>query len=335
MRRLALFPSLVMLAVLLPINSFAQSPGWSRGQQLLTITYDECVRRASQALQADGHNIDYAAGAFAVGRKDVHTSVIMCNAAADGKQWANIVVASNGEGGGAVRERLQALMERPAPVAQPVPPASSSETILWDISVKSRNPGACTPGARFTYTCSTPADPRSVWGTDVYTHDSSICTAAVHAGLATVQDGGTFTLEVLPGQSSYTGSTRNGIVTGSYPSWDCSYRFVSSAKAQVQPLTQKRPVTGYLGCFKDTSAFDLNGYLERSALNTPARCVEICRQRGFAFAAVQYGESCLCGNSYGKYGAATNCNMPCTGDANQTCGGYTANSVFGTGVSPP
>lgn len=91
--------------------------------------------------------------------------------------------------------------------------------------------------------------------------------------------------------------------------------------------------TGYIGCFKDTSAFDLDGFLERSQSNTPERCTETCRAKGFAYAAVQYGESCLCGNSYGKYGAADNCNYPCTGDSSKICGGYSANSVYGTGVS--
>ncbi len=86
-----------------------------------------------------------------------------------------------------------------------------------------------------------------------------------------------------------------------------------------------------IGCFKDTSAFDLNGYLERSPQNTPQRCIAICQARGFAYAGVQYGESCLCGNSYDAFGPADNCNMACTGDPNQICGGYNANNVFATG----
>jgi hypothetical protein len=98
--------------------SFAQAPGWSRGQQLLAITYDECVRRAPQALQAEGYRIDYAAGNFAVGIKDVHTVVLICNPAPDAKLAVNIVVASNGEGGGTERQRLQAQMERPGAVSR-------------------------------------------------------------------------------------------------------------------------------------------------------------------------------------------------------------------------
>ena len=91
--------------------------------------------------------------------------------------------------------------------------------------------------------------------------------------------------------------------------------------------------TGYIGCYKDpNNPFDLDGFLQRSSNNTPQRCIETCRAKGFAYAGVQYGQSCLCGNSYGKFGEASNCNMKCTGDSSQICGGYNANSVYGTGV---
>jgi hypothetical protein len=90
--------------------------------------------------------------------------------------------------------------------------------------------------------------------------------------------------------------------------------------------------TGHIGCYKDTSAFDLDGFLERSRMNTPERCIAACRAKGFKYAGVQYGESCLCGNSYGKYGKADNCNYKCTGDSSKICGGYNANSVYATGA---
>lgn len=89
--------------------------------------------------------------------------------------------------------------------------------------------------------------------------------------------------------------------------------------------------TGFIGCYKDTSAFDLDGFLERSRSNTPQRCIATCRAKGFKYAGVQYSESCLCGNNYGKYGVADNCNMKCTGDGSQICGGYSSNGIYATG----
>lgn len=89
-----------------------------------------------------------------------------------------------------------------------------------------------------------------------------------------------------------------------------------------------------LGCFRDTRPLDLDGHHARSANNTPLRCVAICADLGFAYAGLQYGESCLCGNQYGRYGTADNCNLPCTGNLNLNCGGYLANSVYSTGITP-
>ena len=65
-----------------------------------------------------------------------------------------------------------------------------------------------------------------IWGTDLYTDDSSIATAAVHAGLITAQNGGTVTIEIRPGAASYTGSARNGVTSNNYGGWSGSFSFV-------------------------------------------------------------------------------------------------------------
>jgi hypothetical protein len=65
----------------------------------------------------------------------------------------------------------------------------------------------------------------TVWGTDVYTDDSAICPAAVHAGKFGTYGGGTATVEVLSGEQSYTGSTRNGVMSLDFGAWTRSIRF--------------------------------------------------------------------------------------------------------------
>jgi hypothetical protein len=108
----------------------------------------------------------------------------------------------------------------------------------------------------------------------------------------------------------------------------------SNPPVQVASMQQpQQPAGTYLGCFNDpNNPFDLDGYLERSAANTPQSCVATCYNQGFPFAGVQYGQSCLCGNSYGNFGTSDRCNMPCTGDPSQVCGGYNSNSVYATGL---
>jgi hypothetical protein len=82
-------------------------------------------------------------------------------------------------------------------------------------------------GEQVTFQCSPDGVPRTVWGTDIYTDDSSVCTAAVHAGEITVEEGGTVTIEVVEGQDTYTGSERNGITTSDYGAWGGSFSIVT------------------------------------------------------------------------------------------------------------
>jgi hypothetical protein len=74
----------------------------------------------------------------------------------------------------------------------------------------------------------TGANTGSVWGTDVYTDDSALATAAVHAGVLTVGQKGVVKVTILPGQDSYTSSTRNGVTSGSWGNWHGSYRVESA-----------------------------------------------------------------------------------------------------------
>ncbi|MDX2011525.1 MAG: LCCL domain-containing protein [Myxococcaceae bacterium] len=82
-------------------------------------------------------------------------------------------------------------------------------------------------GVRFAYTCPPLAgsSPGTIWGTQLYTADSAICAAGVHAG-AVSNDGGVVTIEVLPGTSSYVGSTQNGLTSSSFGSYSSSYLVV-------------------------------------------------------------------------------------------------------------
>ena len=78
----------------------------------------------------------------------------------------------------------------------------------------------------FSYFCLPNGRVSSVWGTNIYTDDSSICSAAVHTGLITTKDGGTITIRIQPGESSYLGSTSNGVSSEDYGIWDGSFIFV-------------------------------------------------------------------------------------------------------------
>lgn len=62
----------------------------------------------------------------------------------------------------------------------------------------------------------------TLWGTDVYTGDSGICKAAIHAGLIAAT-GGTVVVVLDPGRPAYRGSLRNGIRSNDYASYRLSF----------------------------------------------------------------------------------------------------------------
>lgn len=64
-----------------------------------------------------------------------------------------------------------------------------------------------------------------VWGSDVYTDDSRLCRAALHAGVIT-PSGGVVTVVREPGSPIYVGSRRNGVESLDYGAHSDSIRFV-------------------------------------------------------------------------------------------------------------
>jgi hypothetical protein len=80
-------------------------------------------------------------------------------------------------------------------------------------------------GVIYRYACPPADQTGTVWGTDIYTDDSSICEAAVHAGVIG-RDGGTVHYERLGAQQSFRGSVRNGVSSSEYGPWPGSFRFV-------------------------------------------------------------------------------------------------------------
>jgi hypothetical protein len=62
-----------------------------------------------------------------------------------------------------------------------------------------------------------------IWGNDIYTADSSICTAAVHAGVITTETGGEVIIEFRPGRQIYGSTTRNGVTSKNYGEYPHSY----------------------------------------------------------------------------------------------------------------
>jgi hypothetical protein len=81
-------------------------------------------------------------------------------------------------------------------------------------------------GGQASFGCPAGGTLGSVWGTGLYTDDSSVCTAGVHAGVISQQSGGVVIIQISPGLSSYQGSTANGVTSQDWGNWYGSFEVV-------------------------------------------------------------------------------------------------------------
>ena len=85
-----------------------------------------------------------------------------------------------------------------------------------------------------------------IWGTNIYTSNSGICSTAVHSGMISPA-GGMISIEVLEGQEFYTGSVKHEITSEDHISTNFSFTFVGEPVAIDVPKqlnqSQRRPST--------------------------------------------------------------------------------------------
>jgi len=104
----------------------------------------------------------------------------------------------------------------------------------------------------------------SLWGTDIYTDDSSLATVAVHAGVLLEGQVGVVKVTILAGQSSYHGTTRNGVTSVDYTDWYGSYKVEAVSKANPSSIAASAfpdpgNLTDYRGMHHETILFQVTG----------------------------------------------------------------------------
>lgn len=108
-------------------------------------------------------------------------------------------------------------------LARPASAAPNIPTLTWsDRAIAYEN----RVGEDVTLYCPPSGTPSPTWGTDRYSSNSSVCSAAVHAGLITLEEGGAIAIRILPGDA-VTGSDRNEISTSSRAATAASFTFTN------------------------------------------------------------------------------------------------------------
>ncbi|KAJ6549869.1 WSC domain-containing protein [Mycena capillaripes] len=86
-----------------------------------------------------------------------------------------------------------------------------------------------------------------------------------------------------------------------------------------------------IGCQEDsTSARTLKHLVAvASPSMTVESCLDSCAAGGYILAGVEFGDECYCGNAllYG-YGTSQTCDMPCSGNPSEFCGGHKSLNLY-------
>jgi hypothetical protein len=141
-------------------------------------------------------------------------------------------------------------------------------------------------------------------------------------------------------QECWCGSSlRSGLIGGQTPNMACTgnsaqfcgggrilqvYTGTATAQFLTAPFTSGQCVVG-----SPNGARALSVTQPASNSMTPAACRSLCT--GYTYYGVEYGRECYCGNSFpSQTPFSQSCDMPCSGDAAQNCGGSNALKIFNT-----
>lgn len=95
-----------------------------------------------------------------------------------------------------------------------------------------------------------------------------------------------------------------------------------------------------IGCYTDnTGARTLTGPSSTDLVNmTVENCIAFCDSQKFIFAGVEFMQECYCDDFIENSAASvaiTDCNSPCTGDPEESCGAPNRLNIFWSGAKPP
>jgi hypothetical protein len=137
-------------------------------------------------------------------------------------------------------------------------------------------------------------------GTGVYTADTHVCKAAIHAGAIT-PEGGTFTIRLEPGRPAYRGSTQNGIKSHDYGKYNKSYAVVVPGSAPASPTGAAVPSAASAGTATDSSVIEAGcSYDARQLVGNDGQTFQVacpaCEQTGRTHGTGVYtADTAICG----------------------------------------
>ena len=138
--------------------------------------------------------------------------------------------SSGGDDGTASTTTRETTADAPADAPADVP-AGTNPIDPWAVDAQEHRGQ---DGETVDYECPPRGAPDTVWGIELYTDDSSVCTAAVQVGLITFDEGGDVTIEIAPGEPAYSGGAAGGVTSLAYGEWPGSFLFPSVPRGSIK-----------------------------------------------------------------------------------------------------
>ncbi len=144
-----------------------------------------------------------------------------------------------------------------------------------------------------TCVCAKDSATGSVWGTDLYTEDSSPCAAAVHAGVIDT-DGGKITMKHTRGCPAYSGSKKNGVKSEGWGEFGGSFYFPSKhdsapkcsmgdcphAFADIKDVGPKTEIECKCGTYPEGTVYGTDVYTQDSSICAAAKHAGVIDDEG-------------------------------------------------------
>ncbi len=109
----------------------------------------------------------------------------------------------------------------------------------------------------------------SVWGTDIYTDDSYLAAAAVHAGVLAQGETDIVMVTLLPGEDSYEGTIHNDVASMDYGEWSGSYSVeVILIDYEIAAIPDPGTLFSYRDQVGETFTFEVTGDASASVWGT-------------------------------------------------------------------
>lgn len=92
------------------------------------------------------------------------------------------------------------------------------------------------------------------------------------------------------------------------------------------------------GCYVDVGRTLTGGGYDDSEAMTDESCIDYCSSAGFIYAGTEYSSQCYCGNTLATGSGPApdgDCDMTCSGNATEACGGPNRLNLFWSGTTGP